>query len=63
MPHRYYDTATITFLDGTTEKVGGNREEVRDGVLTIWTTNSYGDNRDRVQFPLSAIKSWRWEKE
>jgi len=62
MPHRYYDTATITFLDGTVEKVGGNHEEVRNGVLTIWT-DSQGYVRDRVQFPLSAIKSWRWEKE
>lgn len=61
MPHRYYDYVDITFVDGATERIGGNRERVEEGVLSIWT-DSNGFIEDMVKFPLCSIRSWRWEK-
>lgn len=58
---RYFGHVIVTFTDGTTQKVGGNRDRVANGVLTIWTDTTYGDIRDKVNFPLTSIRSWRWE--
>lgn len=60
---RYYGHLVVTFTDGTTERVGGNRHEVREGVLSVWTDASYGGMRDRRWFPLSGVRSYRWEDE
>ena len=61
MPHSYIDHCNVVFIDGSTQRITGNREEVRDGVLTILTRSTYGDARDVVRLPLSNIKSWSWE--
>ena len=61
MPHAYYDHAVITFIDGTTERGGGNRERVVDGVLHIWTEDSMGGVTDKRSYPLVSVRSWRWE--
>lgn len=63
MPHRYIDTATVEFTDGTTRKVVGNRERIHEGVLIISTASDYGPSRDIHRFPLSSIRYWTWEKE
>lgn len=57
---RYFGYVVIDFMDDSTERVGGNRHEVREGVLQVWT-ESYGA-RDHHYFPLANIKSWRWEE-
>jgi hypothetical protein len=61
-PHRYIDTATITYTDGTTEEIVGNYESVHDGVLTICTASSYGPFRDVHKIVLANVRSWVWEK-
>lgn len=62
-PHRYIDTATITYTDGTTEQIVGNSERVYDGILTISTTSSYGGpDRDVHKIVLANVRSWVWEK-
>lgn len=60
---RYFSYLLITFLDGSTERVGGNHHRVADGVLTVWTESSYGDRTDRRSFPLLNIREYRWEDE
>ncbi len=60
---RYYGYVLIDFMDGTTERVGGNRERLGDGMLVVYTARDYGPDTDVRHFPLANIKSWRWEGE
>jgi hypothetical protein len=60
---RYYGYVVFDFMDGTTDRVGGNDFEIlKDGtVLQVFTRRQYGDVTDRRWFPLANIKSWRWD--
>jgi hypothetical protein len=60
---RYWGEVVITFTDGTTETVGGNRERVQDGVLTVWTQPDpgYGPGEKARRFPLINIREWHWK--
>jgi len=59
---RYYGHLVIELVDGSTERVGGNRHSVADGVLTVWT-ESDGFVDSRRYFSLSSVISFRWEDE
>ncbi len=60
---RFYGYMIITFIDGSEERVGGNRHAVQDGVLVIRTEGSYGPSSDVSYWPLANVKSYRWEGE
>lgn len=60
---RYYGYVIITFIDGSEERVGGNRHAVQDGVLIIRTDTSYSGSKDVSYWPLDNVKSYRWEGE
>lgn len=60
---RYFGYMIILFTDGTTERVGGNKHAVQDGVLIVRTDSSYGSARDVRYFPLANVKSYHWEGE
>ncbi|WP_269939030.1 hypothetical protein [Arthrobacter sp. HY1533] len=61
---RYYGYVLITFTDGTTTRVGGNDAVTRNDQLVVKTNSDYGGAARDVQFfPLSNIKTWRWEGE
>lgn len=60
---RYYGHLVIELVDGNTERVGGNRHSVADGVLTVWTETDYGLIENRRYFSLSSVISFRWEDE
>ena len=59
---RYYDYMLIKFMDGSTERVGGNEISLHDGVLSVRTTRTYGPSSDVRHFPLANIKSYHWEE-
>lgn len=59
---RYYGHVLITFTDGTTERVGGNRDRIQDDLLVIFTTDTtYGSTKDTHKYPLINIREWYWE--
>ena len=61
---RYYGYVLIEFIDGSTKRVSGNEHRIHDGQLIVFTTSAYGGpDRDKRYFPLTNIKTWRWEGE
>lgn len=58
---RHFGHVLIDFMDGRTDRVGGNRIDVHNGQLIVKTVNSYGDASDVHWFPLVNIRSYRWE--
>ncbi|MET3349630.1 UNVERIFIED_ORG: hypothetical protein ABID57_001302 [Arthrobacter sp. UYEF1] len=61
---RHYGHIVITFNDGTTERVGGNRHHLTgDGtVLVVCTAPAYGGElRDVRNFPIASIREYHWE--
>lgn len=61
---RYYGYMVITFTNGTTERVGGNRHHLAgDGtVLVVCTAPSYGGAlQDVHNYPIANIKEYHWE--
>jgi hypothetical protein len=63
---RYYGYVVITFLDGTTERVGGNRYSLNsEGTVLSIYTSSVGDPalRDMHNYPLAGIREYHWEGE
>lgn len=60
---RYFGYMVIEFTDGTTERFGGNRDSIHEGVLRVWTDGSYGGTRDHKSWPLINVKSYQWEDE
>lgn len=58
---RYFGHVLIDFMDGRTDRVGGNRTDVHEGQLIVKTVNTYGGVSDVHWFPLVNIRSYRWE--
>lgn len=58
---RYYGHVLLIFTDGTTDRVGGNRTRIEDGVLTVLTARVDGVHTDLRHFVIANVKSWRWE--
>lgn len=60
---RFYGYMVITFMDGTTQRVGGNRDSLKgDGmVLSVYTDDGYGSLRDMHNFPIANIREYHWE--
>lgn len=59
-----YGYMVIAFLDGTTERVFGNRHHLAgDGtVLVVCTASGYGGElRDVHNYPIANIKEYHWE--
>ena len=59
---RYYGHVLITFTDGKVDRVGGNRAEIRDEQVVVYTAGNYGTNTDFRHFPLVNIREWHWEE-
>ena len=60
---RYYGHVLITFTDGTTERVGANKDRIQDNVLVIFTDTTYGATKDVRRYPLVNVHEWHWEDE
>jgi hypothetical protein len=58
-----YGYMVITFLDGTTERIGGNGDNLKgDGtVLSVYTETGYSELRDVRNFPIANIREYHWE--
>lgn len=61
--NHYFDHMLIDFTDGTSERYGGNRMSLLEGILSVWTDSTLGGARDGKSWPLSGIRSYRWEEE
>jgi hypothetical protein len=60
---RYYGYMIVTFTDGTTQRVGGNRDHINEGVLVVSTDRGYADRTDHHYFPLCNIREYHWEEQ
>jgi len=58
----YYNYYLLTFVDGTSERVGGNDTSLRDGVLTIRTLGNYSPATDVRHYPLANLREWHKEE-
>ena len=58
----YYGYYVLTFVDGSTERVGGNDASLRDGVLTIRTLNDYSGPGGARHYPLGNLREWHKEE-
>ena len=61
---RRYGHMVITFMDGTSQRIGGNGDNLKgDGaVLSVWYDDGYGQLRDVHNFPIANIREYHWER-
>jgi hypothetical protein len=59
---RYYGYMVVRFMDGTEQRVGGNRDNIHEGVLVVSTDRDYGSRTDHHYFPLCNVKEYHWEE-
>jgi hypothetical protein len=61
---RRFGYMVITFMDGTSQRIGGNGDNLKgDGaVLSVWTDDGYGGLRDVRNFPVANIREYHWER-
>lgn len=53
--------ATLSFNDGTIEKVSFTDSKIEEGVVRFWYTSGYGLISNRVSYPLVNIRKWEVE--
>lgn len=60
---RRYGQMLITFLDGTSQSIGGNRDGLKgDGtVLSVCYDDGSGYLQDVRNFPIANIREYHWE--